>query len=303
MAPLAYSALGMEIDRRKSDRLIHDSDAMPSLAELTAKGIKVLKAQDRPFFMMVEGGRIDYAAHCNDPVGTIFDTIALDRAVTQAFRFYMEHPDETLIVVAADHETGGMAMGLSLDSKGYFMNMKALLKVKASVEDVLWYVYPEMIKKYANIYERHAAYVAYVEETFGLENRSEREERLLEKAMFIEDDNAFLDPSDQINYGYEYTPTMIAVAHLVSERARIGWTSYVHTSSLIALSAIGAGASHFDGFKDNTDIPRIMAELMRVPLCNGGKIPSQALVGETFGKQKEAAIIPYGHEKGYDWTE
>lgn len=291
LAPLSYSALGMEIDRRFSTRV---DNPMPALYELTSKGIDVLSAQEKPFFMMVEAGRIDYAAHCNDATGTIYDTLAMDEALREAYAFYKKHPEETLIVVAADHETGGMAMGISLDSKGYFLNLKELFKVKASVEDVLWYTYPAMIKEHADVAKRHEAYLGYVAENFGLTDLNARELKKLEDAMAVEDRNEIVKGADKITYGYDYTPTMIAVAHLVSERARISWTSYVHTSSLIALSAAGNGAEAFTGFRDNTDVPRIMAKLMGVELSTNTAAPSKALLGKTYGPNEKYSKMAYG---------
>ncbi|MDX2321096.1 MAG: alkaline phosphatase [Moritella sp.] len=292
LATLAYSALGMEIDRRFSTQ---KENAMPALSELTSKGIEVLAAQKKPFFMMIEGGRIDYAAHTNDAAGTIYDTLALDDAIAEAYEFYKQYPEETLIVVAADHETGGMAMGISLDSKGYFLKLDELLKVKASVEDVLMYVYPKMIKDYPEVGKRQKAYLGYVAKDFGLTDLNARELAKLQSAMDIEDHNQTVAPDKQTNYGYAYTPTMIAVAHLVSERARISWTSYVHTSSLIALSAIGPQSGQFDGFKDNTDVPKIMAKIMGVKLSSFAAKPSKALLGETLSPNKKYSEVPYGH--------
>ncbi|MEA1968669.1 MAG: alkaline phosphatase [Thermodesulfobacteriota bacterium] len=289
-AILAYSTIAYEIDRRNSTAL---DNVMPSLAEMTGKGIEVLTAQDKPFFMMVEGGKIDYAAHCHDAAATIWDTLALDASIAKAYEFYKAHPDETLIVVTADHETGGMAMGISLDSKGYFLKLDELSKVKASTEDTLWYLYPEMYKKYSDVNQRHQAYIDYVGNHFGLTNLTKGEKRQLTSAMEVEDRNQTLPYEEQTNYGYEYTPTMIAVAHLVSYRARINWTSYVHTASVITLSAIGIGSERFNGFIDNTDIPRTMALIMDVKLSPLKHADSEALLGETVGPQKKYAEKSY----------
>lgn len=294
LAPLAYSVLGMEIDRINSSE---KKKTMPSIAELTTKGIEVLEAQKKPFFFMVEGGRIDWAAHCNDATGTIYDTLALDAAVAEALAFYKKHPEETLIVVAADHETGGMAMGISLDSKGYFLKLNELFKVKASIEDILAYVYPDMVEEYPKVAERHAAYLKYVGEYFGLTDLTPREKEQLESAMTIEDRNQNLPAAEQINYGYAYPPTMIAVAHLVSERARISWTSYVHTSTVTALSAIGNQSAKFGGFKDNTEVAKTMADVMGVKLSSFKTTPSKALLGDTTGPNEKYSKIPYGQER------
>ena len=69
-----------------------------ALADFVEKGIEVLD-NEKGFFMMVEGGKIDWACHANDAGSTIADTIALDNAVDKAVEFYNEHPEETLILV------------------------------------------------------------------------------------------------------------------------------------------------------------------------------------------------------------
>lgn len=89
------------------DETLADSDAMSydmdlengewALKDYVKKGIEVLD-NDTGFFMMVEGGKIDWACHANDAASTISDTVALDDAVKEAVKFYNEHPDETLIL-------------------------------------------------------------------------------------------------------------------------------------------------------------------------------------------------------------
>jgi len=69
---------------------------------------------------MVEGGKIDWAAHSNDLSGTIFEMLDFDQAIAVAYEFYRQHPDETLIVVTADHETGGVTLGRE---KGYVYDL------------------------------------------------------------------------------------------------------------------------------------------------------------------------------------
>ena len=68
---------------------------------------------DKGFFMMVEGGKIDWACHANDAGSTIHDTLAFADAVQVAIDFAAEHPDETLILVTGDHETGGLSIGFA----------------------------------------------------------------------------------------------------------------------------------------------------------------------------------------------
>jgi alkaline phosphatase len=67
--------------------------------------------EEDPFFIMCEGGEIDWAAHENKTMAMVHEVLDLDRAVQVAVEFYEKHPDETLIVVTADHETGGAVLG------------------------------------------------------------------------------------------------------------------------------------------------------------------------------------------------
>jgi len=84
----------------------------PSLAEMTQKAIDILSKSTKGFFLMVEGGQIDWASHSNDADNAISDTIELDNAVKVA-RDYILADNDTLVIVTADHETGGMSVSLS----------------------------------------------------------------------------------------------------------------------------------------------------------------------------------------------
>ena len=78
---------------------------------------------EKGFFLMVEGGKIDWAAHSNDLQGTILETLDFDQAIQVAYKFYQQHQDETLIVVTADHETGGVTLGRG---KGYVYDLSVV---------------------------------------------------------------------------------------------------------------------------------------------------------------------------------
>ncbi len=66
---------------------------------------------DKPFFIACEGGNIDWGGHSNQTMATVYEIIGFDNAIKLAYEFYMKHPKETLIVVTADHETGGISLG------------------------------------------------------------------------------------------------------------------------------------------------------------------------------------------------
>ncbi len=237
-AAFTYSHMPYEIDR------VNSGSKVPSISEMTEKAIQSLEGDKDGFFIMVEGGRIDHACHANDPAGTIHDTLAFDKAVEKAYKFYQEHPEETLILVVGDHETGGMGLGFG---QNYFLKMDQLNDVKISVEDTLQ-------GKYTG---DRAAYYSYIANKMGLSNLTENEKTEIEAAMNMVDGE--IDPGN--TYG-GYDPVAIAVTHVSSERVNLEWTTYAHSGTAIPYSALGVGADNFTGYKDNTDISQIMGELM-----------------------------------------
>jgi Alkaline phosphatase len=82
-----------------------------SLPQIVSAAIEVLERNPKGFFLMAEGGLIDWTAHSNDLAGTVFEILDFDEAISVAYEFYKKHPEQTLIVVTADHETGGPALG------------------------------------------------------------------------------------------------------------------------------------------------------------------------------------------------
>jgi len=81
-----------------------------TLAQITQLGIEKLSAQNKPFFFMVEGGLIDWANHDNLAKELYGEVKEFSEAIEVALAFYKKHPKETLIIVAADHETGGVSI-------------------------------------------------------------------------------------------------------------------------------------------------------------------------------------------------
>ncbi|WHH60280.1 alkaline phosphatase [Petroclostridium sp. X23] len=230
------------------DRINSNLD-VPTLAQMTQKGIDVLSKYEKGFFMMIEGGRIDHACHANDAAGSILDTLAFDESVKSAYDFYLKHPNDTLIVIVGDHETGGLGLGFG---KNYFLKLDELFDAKVSVEDVLSYG-NGAYKKGANREE----YFKYLEQNLGLDNLTDAEKASIIKAMDLVDSEVKSDAS----YG-SYNQVAIAATHAVSERANLQWTTYAHSGTAIPMSAIGVGATNFGGYKDNTEIAKAMAELM-----------------------------------------
>lgn len=103
-------------------------------ADLVSASIDFLYEEDCPgFFIMSEGGKIDWASHGNDTKAVILETLSLSDAVAEAVEFYNAHPDETLIIVTADHETGGLTLSWE---KGYDLLLDKLEEIHCSKDMV-----------------------------------------------------------------------------------------------------------------------------------------------------------------------
>ncbi len=236
-APLTYTEMAYEVDR--------DSAKEPSLAEMTAKGIDVLEEDPDGFFMMVEGGKIDYASHANDPIGVVYDVLAFDDAIKEAYEFYLENPEDTLIIVLGDHETGGLGLGFKND---YFLNVDTLEAISGSADAM----------KYKGDRE---AFFSFIRNDYGLGEMSDEEVARVTAAMDMAD--AGTKPAHMDSY---MSPVNASVSEIISERANLFWTTYAHTGTTVPLTAIGAGSLNFGGQKDNTEIGLMIARLLDVTL-------------------------------------
>ncbi len=240
LALFAYSHMPYTLDAMNSDYKV------PTLAEMTEKGIDLLSQDEDGFFFMIEAGRIDHACHPNDPAGAIQDTLALDDAVKEAYDFYLSHPEETLIVVVGDHETGGLGLGVNTD---YFMTLEKLAGVTMSIEE---FMYSDMAYK-----GDKDTFLKNVEQVFGLKDLTEKEMAMIDRGIAMQDAGEF----DEGN-AYQYDESAMAIVHILSTRAGVQWTSYAHTGTQIPLGAIGVGADQFEGFMDNTEIAELTAAIL-----------------------------------------
>lgn len=241
------SAIPYAIDRTEKDL---------TLEEITRSAIDFLsKDLSKGFFLMVEGGKIDWACHSNDAATAFREVQDLDKAIRQAYEFYKQHPDETLIVVTADHETGGIVLGTG----EYRLNLKALNNQKMS-ESGFTKVLNALRKKYKNNVPWEAVKTA-LKENFGfwdeIKLSEEQEERLVNVyENTLKGQNAKMEKSE-----YARDEALAAEAkRIVSEIALIGWTSGGHSAGYVPVFAIGAGAENFSGRLDNTQIPALIAK-------------------------------------------
>lgn len=227
-----------------------------TLPEITESAVSFLsKGNKKGFFLMVEGGKIDWACHSNDPVTVFEEVIDLDNAVRVAYEFYKKHPKETLIVVTADHETGGMGLGIGK----YELHLKSLLNQKQS-QDLLSKAITDLRKDKA-----------------GKASWNEIKDLLTEKMGFWKELPLTWEQEKMLRDEYEQSfvknkvvfeeslyartePLAAAARKVMSQIAMVGWTSSSHTAGYVPVFAIGAGADLFTGKMDNTEIPKRIAK-------------------------------------------
>ena len=256
-----------------SDSMSYDNDRKEgewALRDYVRKGIEVLDNKTG-FFMMVEGGKVDWACHANDARSSIADTLALSEAVEEAIFFYNKHPKETLILVTADHETGGLTIGYA--GTDYNLFFRTLDSQKIS--------YAKFDSDYVSAYKKNGtsfeAVMKDVEKLFGLKmpgadgsNKNgglvltdyelSRIKTAYEKT--IKNDNNRSQMEYDI-YG-TYEPLTITITHILNAKSGLGWTSNSHTGLPVPVFALGAGQEEFKGFYDNTEIYKKLAKLTKV---------------------------------------
>lgn len=236
------TAIPYAIDRTKDDL---------TLADITRSAINFLsKDLSKGFFLMVEGGKIDWACHSNDAATAFHEVADMDEAVKVAYEFYSQHPDETLIVVTADHETGGFVLGTG----AYKLNLQVLKNQKVS-ESGFTRILNELRKKYNNNVSWEKVKQA-LKENFGFWDKvklnEKQEERLLAKYNdTFKGKEAKLEKSE---YAQD-EPLAAEAKRIIDEIALVGWTSGGHSAGYVPVFAIGAGADLFQGRIDNTEIP------------------------------------------------
>jgi alkaline phosphatase len=217
---LAPSHLAYEIDRDATDQ--------PSLAEMTEKALDLLAAEagERGFFLMVEGGRIDDAAHRNDPAALLGDVLAYDRAVAVALA-WAARDGNTLVVSTADHETGGLTLGR--DNAAHW-DPAPILRATASFE-----VMAARIRAGDDPAET-------IRSSLGYDELPEGAAEVFRGAVAADSPAALL-------------PLLEALA---SEPAGVGWTTKGHTAVDVGLYAWGPGADRFRGAMANDAVGRAL---------------------------------------------
>ncbi len=226
-----------------------------TLEQMVRAGINYLTSKENDgFFFAIEGGLIDWACHRNDIGNVINEVLDMDKAVKVAYEFYQQHPDETIIVISADHETGGLVMGTG----PYELHTDLLKYQRCSIDELKWLLneqYKKAPKKFT-----WTAVEKQLRELMGFgsgitlnqkqSDRLQNRWNAIEKAMQDND-----KVKERINDLCETTK------HILSEVAMISWASGGHSNGYVPIYAIGPGTEVFQGRIDNIEIAPAMAKI------------------------------------------
>ena len=253
---LLQSEEASKADRYSIPYALDRKDGDLTLTDITRAGIDFLmkkQGEKNGFFMMIEGGKIDWACHAND-LAFIPELIDMDNAVKVAYDFYKQHPDETLIIVTADHETGGIVLSRGL----YEINLAAVGNQRITIEKLGKELHKmHDVKGDKLLWDDVKTFLA---ENFGFWDKisltDEQTQRLESSFKKIMDGTS----KDQRTLYQNDDELAVTVRNIMSECAQVGWHVTSHSNGYVPCFAIGVGAEQIHGRIDNTEIPKIVAK-------------------------------------------
>ncbi|KAI9228541.1 MAG: alkaline phosphatase [Piptocephalis tieghemiana] len=243
MGLFASDHLSYELDR--------DPKEQPALHEMVQKALGILSAdslqEETGFFLLIEGSRIDMAAHANDPAAHVHDIAEYQRTVEVVKAFVDSHP-ETVMISVSDHETGGLTLGMQPGKEypEYIWYPEVINRVKNSS----WAVAQALHQVEGGAKAKREALVnTLLPESFGITNATE------EELAYLTDPNQELLDLDFYMGG------------MVSRRANLGWTTHGHTGVDVNLYAYGMEAEALRGNHDNTELGLFVSRFLGLDLA------------------------------------
>jgi len=227
----APEALAYDFDR--------DPAKEPSLAEMTRKALEILSRDPDGFFLMVEGSKVDWAAHANDPVGIVSDILAFDAAVAEALTF-AEKDGRTAVIAVSDHGNSGLTIGdrstsSTYDKQALAFFLDPLKKARRTGEGLESLLAADR----ANATQVLADY-------YGIADLSAEEMKAIKEAK-----------PGTLNS---------VVGPMIAARAHLGFTTFGHTGEDVVLYAYDPTGNRPEGLVENSDLALIMARYLGVRL-------------------------------------
>ncbi|MFX0111900.1 alkaline phosphatase [Bacillus pumilus] len=220
------------------DRAIDRPKHVPTLKAMTQSALAQLNQDNsHGFFMLLEGSTIDSAGHENDVVGAMSEMEDFEKAVQAALQF-AKKDQETLVVITADHATGGFSFGADgmTSETGYKWDPAPILAAKKTP------VY--MAKKIAGGQSVHDVLHTHID--FSLTNE---EISQVEKAA----------------QSGKASTIQLSIQHIFDQRSFSGWTTFAHTGEDVPVYAYGPGKAAFQGWIDNTKQGKNLFHIIESP--------------------------------------
>ncbi|KAI8977219.1 alkaline-phosphatase-like protein [Mycotypha africana] len=249
MALFSSGHMDYEMDRKPNEQ--------PALHEMTRKALDILKAkseeQDKGFFLMIEGSRIDMAAHNNDPAAHFHEILEYQRTAALVKEFVENNPN-TVMISTSDHETGGLTAGR---------------QVGEDYPEYLWY--PERLSHVANSSEALAFawdMACHKKDVDEQTNMDYLREILIRAGLGIHD--ATIEEIEKIKGWITANKTVYDLAYMfsdmTSQRALIGWTTHGHTAVDVNLYAMGPETEALRGSHENIEIGEFISKFLGLDL-------------------------------------
>jgi alkaline phosphatase len=240
------SHLPFTVDRDNSPELQRTT---PSLAELVRSATERLKGSPKGFLLQVEGGKVDHGAHANDLAAMMYDQIAFEEAVKAAIEF-AEKDGETLVIVTADHATGGPALNGAGSSYGDSTpGLLTLANMKSSYDPIF-----SALGKTPSAKEVQDV----IEAKLGIKLAAAEGEGI---ASAIKGQSPF--PLASFMSGRNGS-----VATILGNHSKVTWTSGNHTSDHVMVIAFGPGSEQIKGVTPNTTFFDLMTQFKGIKWSN-----------------------------------
>ncbi|KAF7722432.1 hypothetical protein EC973_003134 [Apophysomyces ossiformis] len=222
------------------------AETQPSLTEMSTKALHILSAAtnstDKGFFLMIEGSRIDMAAHSNDAAAHLHDILEYQNTVALVKEFVDNNPG-TIMISTSDHETGGLSLARQVSNTypRYLWYPDVLTKVKQSTVGLATHILKNKLPS--------SDVQILLKERLGIDDPTEKEISAMASKKSVKSLDQYL-------------------AEMVSLRAQLGWATHGHSAVDVNLYAYGEGVDSLRGSHENIEIGHFIEKVLDLNLTD-----------------------------------
>lgn len=279
-------------DREMAYDIDRDPNEQPSIEEMTRKAIEKLSRNENGFFLMVEGSKVDWAAHANDPVGMCTDFLAFDKACGAALEFARQN-GETAVIILPDHGNSGFSLGKyactgydKLTKDQLFYNIS---QFKLTAEGFARKVNSVPFSEVQNVFRTYAGFELSDEE--------------LEVLTHIKDyKNSPIPENERSSEGLEaslYSGSLTSfMSKLITSKTCIGFTTGGHTGEEVFLASYHPQGTRAMGRLTNVELNKYLCAAAGLPVTLD-ELTDQIFARHTdVFKDYTCEMVPSKEEKG-----